>query len=1051
MKGKIALIAIPILFFLLFLNTPTGIANQKNSTTPVSLKGEITTPPRFVDDYLMFGSSQGFYVFSNSDLITYIESSSVRDFAKIGGNKVIVVTEEEYFPNIKCYSLSTGKVQWSYSHTMEVYNTQYGKINSQVKPFDIEKAGDINSDGVTDIAVSLGHSIVGIGGSSGEVLWEVSHDTNVWRLQKLGNSLFAGTQDGYLYSINSSNGEIKFKKKLAQKFELRESGSGRKVGEVNRSVWSIEILNAFGSDHLAVSTEDGKVHLVNPEDGNVKWEAKVLEYSSNLLFNYYNEWEWRRGLRPPTIPGDSNFFNLTLKTVGDVDETGNEDIIAIINPRGEPGGRSYEGTTRAVYLLNSNTGEVKWQNKILNMTSAGNTTSGEIGGEEKLLVPSSTRGEIFVVDLDSGNLDNDIKIETVSRNINTETYYLGASNDKFTLVSNNGDLSISNFGGDLLWEFPRITNIDVKSGNFVSGESEDFLIHSGVSDTSGSYQSRSILLRNGEDGSISWTRILPRGDYLKNNGFSKIRKIDNMSGGGGADILTCRQVGWDDRSEQAPAPSLILLSGNNGEILWERSLVNKEGEHISMGEGDYLWVVSLDVISDINGNGSSDIIIGSRGRVFIEDSATGEVLWERIYQDDAPILNRWNWVEDWESVYRVVNDLNNDGTKDIVARTEDKKIAILESESTNKGLEYSIKNEIEVDGSIPRNRIEVLKDLDGDGVEEVSFRVDSEEGSSDKVVSPRSGDTLLSIEEIWKTKVSWAEADFTGNEIKETIIQSEAEGGPELSLYEGSEKIWTHRFSGHSYNVEKYGYQYLMPAASAGDVNGDQVKDLAVVKNHEWGKGLRVDIYNVNKDKLLKSIIIEEFEKKEEKKAPGILAKQISDLTGDGNPELGVVSLRGSFGQKKVSFFVVDPQSGVPLVSLNSLSTDILSLKKDVGVLNLDGSLDIVDVSQRVSVASPEEKSPLSINWDIKKECVTTVIVDGTPVALTTDNSAEVRLPPGKHEITVQSVDEDGVSSYDTIEVNLGGGSSMHIALYGITAVLFAVLFLPTIFKKVRK
>lgn len=1017
----------------------------------MTLKGEITTRPRSADDYLMFGTSQGFYAFSDRGLKTYIESSSVRDFAKIGEDKVVVVTEGEYFPNIKCYSLSTGGALWSYSHTMEVYSMEYGKMDSQVKPFDVETVGDIDPEVGTDVAVSVGHSVVGIGGSSGEVLWEVSHEINVWRLQNLEDTLFAGTQDGYLYAIDPSNGEVKFKKRLVEEFELREPSSGREIGEVARSVWSIEIVNAFGSDHLAVSTEDGKVHLVNPEDGNVRWETKVLEYSSNLLFNYYNEWEWRRGLRPPTIPGDSNFFNLTLREVGDVDGNGSEDITAVVNPSRDPGGRRYEGTTRGVYLLSGNTGEVKWQNKILNMTDVGNVVSADMNGEEKLLVPSSARGEIYVVDLDSGDLDNNIKVNTVSRNVGRETYYLGVLDNGFALVSNYGDLSVSNFDGNLLWEFPRIANIDVKSGDFLDGGSEDFLIYSGVFKREKGYQSRGLLLRSGEDGSIAWSHVLSRGDYLEYNGFSKIRKVENISGDGGANILACRQVGWDERDDQAPPPRLILLSGDNGETLWERSLVNEKEEHAWMGEGEYLWIVSLDVIGDINGNGSSDIIVGSQGRVFIKDGGTGELLWERIYQDDAPISKRWDWVEDWETVYRVVDDLNDDGNKDMVAKTEDKKLAVLVSEGSGERLDYSIKNEVEVDGHIVREQIEVLEDLDGDGVGEVLFRVDSEEGSSYKVFSPNSGKILFSIEERWRTKISWAEADFTGNGIKETIIQSEKEAGPEISIYEGSEKIWSWGFSGHSYNAEKYGYQSVMPAAPAGDVDGDGDADLAVVKSHEWGKGLEIDVYDVVNDQLLKSITIEEFEEEDEKEAPGILAKQISDLTGDGNPEVGVVALRGSFGQRGVSFFVVDTQEGEPLVGLSSRPIDILGLEDGVGVLVQDGSLDIVDVSQRVSMNSPEEKSPLHVSWNLEKECVTTVIVDGNPVALTTGDSAKLRLPPGEHEITVQSVDKDGVSSYDTIRVDLRGGSSIHIALYAITVVLFAVLFAPIIFRRVMK
>ncbi len=1023
-------------------NTIPSAAAQNDSSVPISLKGSVTTEPAYVDNYLLVGASKGLYVFSDNTLETYIETSSVRDFAKLGENRVVLAVEETYFPNIKCYDLSTGEVLWSHSHTMAIYDTELGYIDRQVQPFDVELLGDLNGDGVSDVAVSAGHSIVGISGESGEALWEVTHTLNVWQLTRLGDTLFAGTQDGYLYSINPSSGGINFKRQLAGSVELKNPESGLSVGKAARSVWDIAPIQVSGSNKLAVSTEDGMVQLVDPGTGNVEWERMVLQYNDALLLQYYESGSGIRGgpfgnEANPTIPTDANFFNIRLTIIDDVDGNGSEEIVAAIDPQSNPTGRSYGGTQLGLYLLEGSTGEVQWQNLAVDMSQAGNLVYTSIGGEKCLLVYSGAT--ISVIDISSGSIENTIGMAATASG---ESYLVALENG--LVLASAGGLVATDFDGEFLWDFPSISNLNVVKGDFTSDGNEDFLIYSIEAASDDFTWSRSLILRDGDNGTVLWSKILPLRDFLENGGFTRISKVENMFGEGGADVLVCREVETSEMEDSQASPKVILFSGDNGEVIWERELVNEDGEHLWAEEGEYLWVFSLESTEDINGNGSLDVLVGSRGRVFIIDGENGELLWERVYHDDAPAAYRWDWVEHWEARYLIIDDVNDDGYKDLVCHASDRNLVVLETNESGGELSFSIRSEVSSDRHVG-NRISSIGDLDGDGCGEVIFDTYIEGAPSQwTVLSPKSGEILLSVVRDG-AGTSWAAGDFTGDGLKDTInFRMWSEAGPKLSVYASSEVVWSYIFS-DSGPLEKFGYEQAMPAASVGDINGDGREELAVVKTCGWGEGAKIDIYDVTNDEVLKTIAITEVERGRTTGTPGILTKKLSDFTGDGSPELGVVALTDG----SVTFYVIDPQEGEPLAGLDSQPAEILDMGEQVGILGSDASLVLIDPTKSVKITSFGEESPLSISWSTEEACVTTVKVDGFSLVVTTGNSATVRLPPSKHKITVQSVNSEGVFTYDVVNVNVRGGSSLDLVLGVIAVCLVVVLFAPRYVKRV--
>lgn len=520
--------------------------------------------------------------------------------------------------------------------------------------------------------------------------------------------------------------------------------------------------------------------------------------------------------------------------------------------------------------------------------------------------------------------------------------------------------------------------------------------------------------------------------------------------------MACRQIGrgeWGSakgEGYQKPPPTIILLSGENGNAVKRVPLVNSAEEHLGAGEGQYFWIISLNTVGDVNGNGSSDIIVGSRGRVFIVDLVTGDLLWERIYGDESQSEKSWGWVEQGESVYLPIGDMNRDGIQDLVANTKEDKLTVLESHMDGE-LDFTPEGSVSVGGWLNREEIEILKDLNGDGSREVAFKVDYEGQNPEyMVMSPKIGEIIMKLNRPWEMSRSWGVGDFNGNGTEDSIIsQMESEAGPRLSVYDSSEQIWSYQFDTR-WVLESFGYRRTMPATSVGDINEDGKDELALAISSEWERGAKIDIYDVERGKIMKTITLEEFSQRAEKEVPGILAEQLSDLTGDNIPEMGVVVLLGNPNERHVSTFIVDPEQEEVLISYNSQPTDILSLKSGVGILGSDGSLEVIDPTKEVKLEEPKRKSPLHLEWISEGDYVTTVLADGTPVAMTTENSAEVRLPPGKHEITIRAVTPEGITTYDTLKVEVGGGSSLNLVIFGLTVVLFIILFLPNVLRRTR-
>jgi hypothetical protein len=189
-----------------------------------------------------------------------------------------------------------------------------------------------------------------------------------------------------------------------------------------------------------------------------------------------------------------------------------------------------------------------------------------------------------------------------------------------------------------------------------------------------------------------------------------------------------------------------------------------------------------------------------------------------------------------------------------------------------------------------------------------------------------------------------------------------------------------------------------------------------------------------------------ELERVEEGRAkPGLLAETIPDQTGDGSPELGVVTNVGGRSNLDIRYYVVDPTAGKVLQGGEGRQAGFVGLDDGVGVVGLDGSVTRIDPNQGVTLADTGSGSELDLSWSFDSDAnyVSRIYVDGRPVTLTTGTEATIRLPKGDHTIQVRATSEDGQTVYDSTEVSVSEESSMDLVLLGGTLVAVGVLFVP--------
>jgi outer membrane protein assembly factor BamB len=792
------------------------------------------------------------------------------DLNSDGKKEIVVSTEDIYFPNVMAYDAEAQKLLWEFSPKMEVYDTNILWTMKQTKVFDMSIVASINGDAYQDVVLSAGYSIYALDGKTGGILWEYKDSDNVWDILIVKDQnndgqqdVLAGDQNGYVYLISGKTGEKIWEQHVSKTYTVMDPSTNSEAGTVKRSVWDITPVD---DKYVAVSAEDGKVYLLEIKTGNIAWEQEVIDYVDTLLFNYY-------GNNPlPTSSFDYNFFNLRIILVEDATGDGGKDIVATTFP-GTRRGKEYKGA-KGLYLLNGKNGEVVWRNENIEVNYVDQASIIETDKQYIAIPTGKTgnKDRIKLVDMKDGTLHDTLLINTTSGSRGDNKYYLKPrGKDKFLMVSGNGDLLFIEQPSSVIWSYPRINNIMIKKADITGDSTEDLIIKTkervDENNLFGEGQTRIIYVIDGATQKLAWSYQMPFEVFTKSGGLYEAKVVPDLNKDKKSDIIAYQQEAgdWNQGDQYGEKTRILVFDGSTGKIIlntsvidndyygrydelfknesaldqeiWRwalREWVNQMGPEAEMPGKEIIEaymnvdarkqeilrrkddvrirkrIVSLDIIEDQNQDWIPDLLVGSWEDVFILDSRTGEILWNKtrrpdLYQDpftgEQPQNIYQNWSTDSASSFLVVGDVNKDNMDDLVMVNWNN-IVFLRSKQTAYGLDYDVASKLTFPDGLQKEGVTKIGDINKDGIQDIFFQKYIKDSQPLLIIgSGVNGETLMEIEASG-TSAEMNAADFNANGVQDSIsFQLWGEQGPTLEIIDGKnqEAIWTFVYSYFEY------------------------------------------------------------------------------------------------------------------------------------------------------------------------------------------------------------------------------------------------------------
>lgn len=995
-------------------------SNPSVTCIPFGLYGSITAPvlvDRLSDggDNLTFvGTSNGLYVIGPDGKLQHFLYSPfgirfvnlIDDITDDGVREVVVVLNDTQVPALRCYDGATWEKRWQFAPTATIWDGLWVERQLGITSIEVISAGNSQS-----VIVTSGRCVFSVDAKDGKEHWRFSASRAVKKMATVADlngdgtdEVFAGSNGGHLYLLSGKSGDAQWRTKLPER-------EGTDYDDERYLISDIRTFNA----------EAGKV-IVTSADG---W-AQMFDLGNKVL-------DWAIEL----TENSSHDQNLPVTVAPDVTDDGLPEVLITKGSSGT----SSSLTSIGVVMLSPD-GEVVWEKEMRVWTSLG-TEAGSFGGKPVILEPNEQ--EIRLIDLKDG--------ETVVKTIPIITLDGQApmvqqiGEGSFLLVSSGSDLSMVSASGELLWNYPRITNVQAEGGNFVGDGTEDVLFwceygsqqypgsvapisetRKGTTVVTGSTYApqvtdpevRLLNLMDGSTRAIAWSYQIPFSELKNSGGLKGIRVIPDLVGSDNIqDIIGYRE------------DAVFIFSGNDGTT-----------SSFAAGQP----IVSLDLIH--NGASGNAIAVATADGLMIFDSA-GTQLWTTTIAE---------WVEDESGSFLVLDDINSDNASDL-AVTSSGKIAVLKSVGATDNYQLHLTFEAEADYNI--SYAEIVSDANKDGIRDLAYLQWAEPKQQGKEYVPPPLPLLLKKslvegKELFKVQLptsgfsdlDLACGDFDGDGCTDSLFSSYPGGDTGLKLWVLSGKDGsTLRTCAIKMGLQ-HGYPggNKPPVINIGDLNDDGADDLAykisskdsidptgshTYTDHEkmqWS----IEAYSAAHDSVLASVPVTPLFRMGypgEEYTP--LLK--SDIDGDGHAEvvLGIFepsmpsydpdAYRGYDSSSRKFIAVVDIDSGRRLAGFVGFNSATISLFEthQSGILGIAacGGACFLNVNSRLEVTSPDNEArtgpTVGVRWEGPSDGdFAQVFVDGVRNDITNGSESELYLGRGEHDIVVRSVDDCGRISY---------------------------------------
>lgn len=1034
-----------------------------------------------------------------------------------GRKDLVVSTADIAFPNVQAYDSATGERLWDFSPRAEVFDPYVLWTVQQTAVHDMELLPDMDADEVGDVVLSAGYGVYALSGKTGKPLWDFTDTDNVWDIIVLGDRVAAGDQNGAVILLDAS-GRVVWRRQLTAPYTVIDPAKNSPVGDVKRSVW--DLVSSDGA--VIASAEDGFVYSLDPATGEVLWNRNIIEYVDALLYQYYGDNPLPTGrhdynffnlriapVEDLTGDGRGDILASTFPGARAGSEYKGTEGLYLIDAAG--GGLLWKNQNLDLSLIpRPESVGVLGSRILIPLASQGSR-------ERLLLVDPKTGDSSFTMsinasaDASGGTRFSTYLLKGVSRN-----RFLMFSGDGDLLMVNYPDRVVWNYPRLTSVEYLREDVVGDSSEDILirskEGAARDNPLDRG--------KTRSLIAMDGGTREIAWTFELPLPEFLSTGGLSDVKLGPDINGDGKRDIFGYLQHpgDWGRGDEFGNMTRILALSGKTGAVLlnasvtgatyygayeglltfpstlnysiyarlyqdagttaaevagWEdedripfmqqldQQFEQKRGDILGQGQDMRIRkrVESLDIISDMDGDGIDDLVIGGSSDAFVLDSVTGRAIWTRAYNprfardpfNGSISGDVWNWSSSDRHSLIAVGDANADAVDDLAMVTQED-ILFLRSNMSG-GLHYDHVSSFRTSSNFDKDRVVGLGDVNANGVRDILVEVWSQDGPSTLMVLDGSEGALILDVVREGTMMELAAADFDGDSVNDSLVFTMwgNEGGSlEVKSGRTRQVLWISSGMEETWMLwDLYGLSTIMPAAPVGDLNGDGASEIALARSQAWGPGGEIIIYDVRNGKELQRITVEQPDpsRKDARWMPGVDLEMLPDTNGDGKGELGAIMVLGQEGQKRSMVLIVDLEKGEVITDFVATGDRIIRLGDSVAVLG--GSvIYILDASKSLSITSPaaEGGSPVRVEWEsANPQAVALVSVDGNPTARATGKSATFNIAAGSHEIAVYEVDSYGKGMHASVTVGIQkGGGALWQAL-ALAALALCLLFLPKV------
>lgn len=487
---------------------------------------------------IIASTSTGLFILdSNGNLVSsfsvpYPITDSVTgdDISSDGVKDVIISTTDQQFPNVMSISSKTGQMLWSFKPQIPSYDSQLMWTTRETKTWDLEPAADSNGDGIKDILVASGNTLYLLSGKNGAAIWNFSATNDIWKVKFSDNSIFFGSQDGILYSLDL-NGKLIWENELVPSFTVKDV-SQKELGKVKRSVWDI----LPNDKAIFVSAEDGNIYQIDKSSGKVLNQKAVIEYDEVLLNQYYGA---NNNQLVQTGPAMTNYFNINLfktdsSTLGATTFLGKS---GSGNNNKESG--TYTVTARKIIFFDINSLQEITHSSEIPLADARQIFSSN--GKFYIPLGKSDDTELFK-SIDKAGATKLFEINTtIAQNYGgkstSDSYFTeGFDDSSFIYASNTGDILSISYTNGVEWSFPRYNQLVTDALDFNGDGVLDFFVKSlkkdNPEDAMDEGKSRMIFLIDGKTLKQVWSYSINYTENIKSGGIQNVKVINDVNGDG---------------------------------------------------------------------------------------------------------------------------------------------------------------------------------------------------------------------------------------------------------------------------------------------------------------------------------------------------------------------------------------------------------------------------------------------------------------------------------------------------------------------------------------